>query len=46
VTASRPGTTPLADGARRFPFRSQIDDLTAPDAWPHIHLEVKRADSA
>jgi hypothetical protein len=40
------GTTPLADAARRFPFRSQIDDLTAPDAWPHIHLEVKRADSA
>jgi hypothetical protein len=40
------GTTRLADGARRFPFRSQIDDLTDPDAWPHVHLEVRRSDSA
>jgi hypothetical protein len=38
------GVTELATGARRFPFRSQVDELTAPDAWPHVHIEVKRAD--
>lgn len=35
------GETRLADTARRFPFFSQIDELTAPDRWPHIHLEVQ-----
>jgi hypothetical protein len=39
------GVTELATGARRFPFRSQVDELTAPDAWPHVHIEVKRADA-
>jgi hypothetical protein len=39
------GVTELANGARRFPFRSQVDDLTAPDAWPHVHIEVKPADA-
>jgi hypothetical protein len=39
------GVTEIAKRARRFPFKSQIDDLTAPDSWPHVHLEVKRADT-
>jgi biotin carboxyl carrier protein len=38
------GRSVLADTARRFPFRSQVDELTAPDAWPHVHLEVRRAE--
>jgi biotin carboxyl carrier protein len=36
------GETVIARTARRFPFRSQVDRETAPDAWPHVHLEVKR----
>jgi murein DD-endopeptidase MepM/ murein hydrolase activator NlpD len=36
------GETVIASSARRFPFRSQIDDVTAPDAWPHVHYEVRR----
>lgn len=35
------GETVIARTARRFPFRSQVDKETAPDAWPHVHLEVK-----
>jgi hypothetical protein len=38
------GTTELAKRARPFPFRSQIDKLTAPDRWGHVHLEVKHAE--
>jgi hypothetical protein len=38
------GTTELAKRARPFPFRSQIDKLTAPDRWAHVHLEVKHAE--
>jgi murein DD-endopeptidase MepM/ murein hydrolase activator NlpD len=40
------GETVIATSARRFPFRSQIDDETAPDAWPHVHYEVRPADEA
>jgi hypothetical protein len=40
------GVSMLAESARRFPFRSQIDDETAPDAWPHVHYEVRPADEA
>jgi murein DD-endopeptidase MepM/ murein hydrolase activator NlpD len=40
------GVSVLAESARRFPFRSQIDDETAPDAWPHVHYEVRPADEA
>jgi murein DD-endopeptidase MepM/ murein hydrolase activator NlpD len=40
------GVSVLAESARRFPFRSQIDDETAPDAWPHVHYEVRSADEA
>jgi hypothetical protein len=35
------GHTRLADTARRFSFFSQIDELTAPERWPHVHLEVQ-----
>lgn len=35
------GETRIADTARRFSFVSQIDELTAPERWPHIHLEVQ-----
>lgn len=36
------GRTPMAGTARRFPFVSQIDSETAPDHWPHVHIEVQR----
>jgi murein DD-endopeptidase MepM/ murein hydrolase activator NlpD len=36
------GETVIASSARRFPFRSQIDDVTAPESWPHVHYEVRR----
>ena len=35
------GTTVLASTARRFAFLSQIDNLTYPQLWPHVHLEVQ-----
>jgi biotin carboxyl carrier protein len=35
------GVTEIAGGARRFPFRSQVDAETAPQSWPHVHYEVK-----
>ncbi len=37
------GTSVIANGARQLPFRSQVDRETAPDAWPHLHLEVRPA---
>ncbi len=30
----------IADHATTFPFRSQIDALTAEPSWPHVHIEV------
>ncbi len=30
----------VAAHATAFPFRSQIDDLTAEPSWPHVHIEV------
>lgn len=30
----------LASSATSFPFRSQIDALTAEPSWPHVHIEV------
>lgn len=30
----------IAAKATAFPFRSQIDDLTAEPSWPHVHIEV------
>jgi biotin carboxyl carrier protein len=35
------GVTEIAGGARRFPFRSQVDAETRPHSWPHVHYEVK-----
>jgi len=31
---------PIASHATPFPFRSQIDDLTAEPSWAHVHIEV------
>jgi murein DD-endopeptidase MepM/ murein hydrolase activator NlpD len=30
----------IASSATTFPFRSQIDALTAEPSWPHVHIEV------
>ncbi len=30
----------IASRATPFPFRSQIDELTAEPSWPHVHIEV------
>lgn len=30
----------IAGYASVFPFRSQLDDLTAEPSWPHVHIEV------
>ncbi|MGB5757167.1 MAG: DUF4214 domain-containing protein [Acidimicrobiales bacterium] len=30
----------LASGPTTFPFRSQVDELTAEPSWPHVHIEV------
>ncbi|MDH3683130.1 MAG: DUF4214 domain-containing protein [Acidimicrobiia bacterium] len=30
----------IASHATKFPFRSQIDDLTAEPSWGHVHIEV------
>jgi murein DD-endopeptidase MepM/ murein hydrolase activator NlpD len=35
------GVTEIAGGARRFPFRSQVDAETKPHSWPNVHYEVK-----
>lgn len=34
------GETVLAPRPTRLPFASQIDDVTADPAWPHVHIEV------
>lgn len=34
------GETVLAPRATQLPFASQIDDVTADPAWPHVHIEV------
>lgn len=41
----RAGRTVLAETARRFPFASQIDYVIEDERWPHVHLEVKRAEA-
>jgi hypothetical protein len=30
----------IAAHATKFPFRSQVDALTAEPSWPHVHVEV------
>lgn len=37
VAASR---TVLGTRPRALPFRSQVDDFSAPRDWPHLHVEV------
>jgi hypothetical protein len=37
VTAAE---TVLAPRPARLPFRSDVDDTTAPPPWPHVHVEV------
>jgi hypothetical protein len=34
------GETVLADRAHKLPFESQVDEITAEPAWPHVHVEV------
>jgi biotin carboxyl carrier protein len=34
------GVTVVGTQARQLPFASQIDELTAQPAWPHVHVEV------
>jgi murein DD-endopeptidase MepM/ murein hydrolase activator NlpD len=34
------GLTVIAPGANRFPFASQVDEVTFSPAWPHVHVEI------
>lgn len=34
------GETVLADRPTQLPFASQVDEITAPPPWPHVHIEV------
>jgi hypothetical protein len=34
------GETVLAPRPTRLPFDSQVDEVTAPPPWPHVHIEV------
>lgn len=34
------GQTVLAPAPTALPFPSQVDEVTFPPAWPHVHLEV------
>ena len=34
------GSTVIAPRPTRLPFESQVDELSAAPAWPHVHLEV------
>ena len=34
------GETVLAPRPHKLPFDSQVDEVTAPPAWPHMHVEV------
>jgi murein DD-endopeptidase MepM/ murein hydrolase activator NlpD len=34
------GVTEIAHGANRFPFASQVDEVTFAPAWPHVHVEI------
>jgi hypothetical protein len=34
------GTTVVAPRPTRLPFRSQVEDYSAPRNWPHVHVEV------
>jgi hypothetical protein len=32
--------TVLAPRPHKLPFESQVDEVTAPPPWPHVHVEV------
>lgn len=32
--------TVVAPGPTQLPFESQVDEVTADPAWPHVHIEV------
>lgn len=34
------GVTVLAPAPTPLPFASQVDEVSGPDDWPHVHLEV------
>lgn len=34
------GETVVAPKPRKLPFESQVDEITAAPAWPHVHVEV------
>lgn len=34
------GQTVLASRPNRLPFKSQVDEVSAQPAWPHVHVEV------
>jgi hypothetical protein len=34
------GETVLAPRPTKLPFESQVDEITAPPPWPHVHVEV------
>ena len=34
------GQTPISPNARKLPFQSQVDRVTAQPAWPHVHIEI------
>lgn len=34
------GVTVVAPGPTVLPFESQVDEVTADPAWPHVHIEV------
>lgn len=39
------GQTELAGGPNRFPFPSHIDRYFPDERWPHVHVELKPADT-
>jgi hypothetical protein len=34
------GQTVVGAHARKLPFESQVDEVTARPAWPHVHIEI------
>ena len=34
------GVTVIAPGPTQLPFESQVDEVSAQPAWPHVHVEV------
>lgn len=34
------GQTPISPHARKLPFESQVDGVSAQPSWPHVHIEI------